>query len=171
MPILYQDKRASDIRDMLAEHPDITPVLVRIQRAARDALRNFPTPEEIDRLPPRGKRAIGRMRQLMEAGIDNDNWDPATLAEYLGEVTWSVAVTDGITGFMTKDNAGGGAQPGEGCSTRCRKVYERCVNDEGCDTDCWICICESTCSLEYVACGARCLVTGFAGSQNELWGV
>lgn len=139
--------------------------LARIQKASRVALAEFPTDSEISELPPRGRRVLNRIRDLLQAGCECTDWDTSQLVGFLSDVSWGVGVADAVTAFLMRDDDnGGGGGGGEGCSTKCRKVYDRCVNDEGCDTDCWICLCESTCSLEYMSCMAKCLKVGAQGA-------
>ena len=163
----YIAQRENDIQKISKDLKKIghIEILEKIQKTSRNALCDFPTDKDISKLPPREKRVVNRIRDVLQAGCECSEWGEPQLVEFLNDVSWGVAVADAVTAFMMLDNNDGGGG-NMSCSTKCRKVYDKCVNDEGCDTDCWICLCESTCSLEYTACMARCLVGGFHGSSG-----
>jgi hypothetical protein len=165
MTNIYNATHEKDIQKVNKDMQKIghSETLAKIQKTSRIALCNFPTDKEINEFPIRGRRVINRIGGLLQAGSKCEEWEELQLVAFLNDLSWGVAVADAVTEFMMLDNNNGGAGGSDNCATKCRREYDNCVNMEGCDTDCWICLCESACSLVYISCMTKCLVSNFQG--------
>jgi hypothetical protein len=129
--------------------------LSNIEKTAKSVLASLPEKRDGAKVTGALQNFVERLRLLLELGAQASNWSDAQLTKYLRELAW-LRTSSEMVGIALLDNSGGGGG-NDTCITKCRKEYDKCINDEGCDTSGWVCICCSACSLQYAGCIARCV--------------
>jgi hypothetical protein len=122
----------------------------RVRRAARRAL--AAVPDGWDEHDGPGGKIVGRFSKLFEKGSATRRWSDDELLSYSQEVGWGVRVAQLFEQYLMNN---GDTDPAS-CVAGCRKKYDACINDYGCDESGWICVCCIPCSLEYMGCVLGC---------------
>jgi hypothetical protein len=133
----------------------------RIQQAAREAICRLPTDGEIKKLDPLSLRYIEQIKEVISAGLTLSDQGDEELISFAREVAWAKLSSNIASNLIiAMDNNGDGGGSGKTCVSQCADEYNKCVDENDCDTSGWICLCCTPCSLQYMACVARCCRIG-----------
>ena len=129
--------------------------LRRINSSARKALAQMPELEEVDKLTGAARLFVERTATLATHGLNAPAWSDTQLAEFAGQLAWWRLTASIASVAVPLDNDGGGTTP----ATNCEEQYDRCLSEHNCNNHGWFCLCCTTCSLAYMACMAKMVVS------------
>lgn len=132
-------------------------ILLRIEREARDALASLPSDEELKKISKIGQQLISKLSELYASASLASRWEDEKLRSFVDEMAWVKHICDVQISFMDNSNDSDGDS-----STNCVQVYDECIENHGCDTSGWFCVCCAPCSIKY----SRCIFTGSALSSS-----
>jgi hypothetical protein len=140
-------------------------VVNRIQTAGRRALAALPEDTDVSHLGKLPARYVANVEDVLTRAARASAWDDDQLARFVEELAGLKLTTDAMVSSLI--NNGGGGSTGATCATLCRREYDQCINDEGCDEDAWFCLCCAPCVAQYVGCMTRCV----KGTTSDDWPV
>lgn len=134
--------------------------LRNVRTAAKAASSQLPDDGEVKKLDSVSKRYVERVADLIERAMKLSDWNSEELFRFANELSWGKLSSDIAATAMARLSGGGGGCGGRTCVTKCADEYNKCVEENNCDTGGWICLCCALCSLQYMGCVAKCVTVG-----------
>ena len=150
------DRYGPEIDDLRAQieslgETEIEQIKKRLQGTARRALAE--SREEVDytQVGPGTRAFLSAVDDLRATARSARKWSDVELVAFAGKLSGVMVASEMMDAYVART-----ASASFGCFDKCSEDLSRCFVRDGCDKSGWICLCCSSCYVDYLNCKVDC---------------